>query len=166
MQRLSTLGNAQIGKGPRHPSCPELSLVPALEELVSEYPFLAWDEGYFSFLCRYDDSGIYEPERNLMISIAGLSHLTIDIVGNGYPLVTRDGFFEFGDTEFTSGTIRDRKTAITVGFAFDTTGSLQRGVYKDVYDRRQPGRKPGYEWTCLNFVEWLSRMIDAKGQWG
>jgi hypothetical protein len=164
MRRFAALGAAEIGSGPYHPTSPDPGLAATLQDLTSQFPFLTWDEGYYSFLSRYDDAGIYEPARNLMISIVGVTHITSNLLANGYPVASDEGFFEFGDTEFSPGTVRNWKTAVSVAFAFDTTGQRRRAVYKQVIPPGRASEPIPFEWCCQNFVEWLSRVIESNGQ--
>ena len=155
IQQLSSLGEAFVGKGPKHPTSPRPEIQPEISSLLTQYPFLEKDQGYVDYLEHYAGAVVDRPSGDLFISIFGLDEdVSLHLTRGEGPIVDNEGFFTFCDS-----VVRDQEqNDIGLGYVFDATGERRKGVYIVTEDSSEP------HWYCESFLQWLADIIQKEGK--
>jgi hypothetical protein len=180
IQRLQEVApHACIGRGPEHPTHPDLTLANRLATWLEVHPFLNQDAGYVDFLRRY--SGVDVLREYTAENVA--KGLDWDLKIPGFapgpgPLGWQDcldytgghggrldptalhgnesGFYHFATICFrASGEGNEPSDWAQEEFGFDASAQRRAGVYR-ILDTP--------EWFCESFSEWLVRVIDGRGR--
>lgn len=156
MEKFSKLPEAALGRGPKHPSMPNLALRDEIEAFLKEHPFLTKDRGYIDFLECYAGARAFRADGSLVVDIFGFTEISSHLIEADGPIIDQDGFYGFSD-----GIFQDRAGIdVGIGGRFDATGNRRRGVYRSRYSR--PNEIDIY-WYCESFLEWVEVLIDTKG---
>lgn len=159
MKEFSRLEGAEIGRGPKHPSSPDPSLAPEIEEFLNQYPFLRQDRGYVDFLECYAGAWVMWPNLDFVVDLFGFANVSTHIVKEDGYVVDPTGFLKFCD-----GLVRIHKGVghegvLGQGFAFDATGKRRWGVYRSITDEVESDKY----WYCETFLQALAALIETKG---
>jgi hypothetical protein len=176
---LQVSPQANIGRGPEHPTRPELALATRIATWLSVHPFLSRDAGYVDFLRRYSGVQVlteYSAQNvakglDWDLRIPGFApqprplgkHGCLDYTGgHGGRLdptvrhIDKNGFYNFGEVFFRhSGGGDEPSDWAYEEFGFDASGERRSGVYR-ILDPP--------EWFCENFLQWLTQVIERRGR--
>ncbi len=156
------LGYVSIGKGPKHPEGdPEKQQ--EIDDFFEEYPAIARDRSFVSFLEFYSAAALAWPDYQLAIDIFGFStDLTLNIARPEELLLDDEGFYRFAEINVRPGPNGERM--ISGLYAFDATNKRLCGVYQKVRVASAALVHTNYEWCCDSFLEWLSRVVEVGGR--
>jgi hypothetical protein len=152
--------------GPHHPSAAAVVSSFQLRDFLDQCPYLKSEGSYVRYLERYNGVECNRGDKNLILSLPGLSHFLDNILANDYPLLNEQGFFSIGGSEFTPGLVRDWRSIIYHGFHIDGTGLRRPGIYRMIItgsDSESLVISP-HEWYCETFIELLRRLVVHRGQ--
>jgi hypothetical protein len=169
MSKFKALGkDSWVGRGPQHPTDPNLNLAALTQQWLDVHPFLFKDPEYVLFLQCYSGAEIDQAGNGFGIAIAGFSGFggNLHELGPGKfdasrPCLTEDGFYPFATCCGTK-VLGDFKTFVAIEFSFDATGNRQWGVYRSM--SRRHGAETKEHMYCGTFLEWLERAIELRGR--
>jgi hypothetical protein len=163
MIRFEQLGQTTVGRGPKHPVTPNLTLRSEIDGFFKEYPELAKDRGYVDFLERYSAATRWHEDDEFSVIIYGFSDFTINLLYPDESLISQEKFFRFAEVGTKIG---DRKfeDEINLDFAWDVSGKQQQGVYRRIVPWDVDPKLILYSWYCDNFLTWLDALITNKGR--
>lgn len=166
--RFSRLDFSLIGRGPKHPTKPMVSLQSEIDDLFSRYLLLKQDAAYLEFMETYAGAAIHYGE-NLAeqwdLSIYGFYIGWIpfawEIDAQKEKLIDTAGFFTFAHgSYFCPG-----KRHYLYRYAFHMTGDRKPGVYWRKFDWSEcpddAVRKSWY-WIGEGFTEWLTGIVEKE----
>ena len=157
MKRLSSLGEGELGKGPRHPEEPNMSILPTVERFLKENSFLQKDKHYIQFLETYAGAGIQGENEEFVIDLFGFTDVSTNFYEQDeHSIVDEDGFLTFCGGYASLDSNNPIDFMIPQGFLFDATGERKWGIYR--------GSNEGHYWYCETFVEWLNDLIHHGGK--
>jgi hypothetical protein len=159
------LPDAEVGRGPQHPTNPVPELEAPINEFLEKYPFLCKDARYVEFLKCYSGAYLLWPDDQLMIDVFGFSDVSSPIEAEEYPVVDNEGYLTFCSVLYRVKPGGGVENIQTLGFAFDATSQRKPGVYRQLVGR-QPGSPTVTEWYCETFLELFHELIDKRGRLG
>ena len=162
--RLPELGSASIGYGPKHPQHPQPDLAPMLDEFLTTYPFLRWDQGYINYLETYAGAAVRKDDDSVMLDIFGFTSESThfhELDALDLPAIDEKGFFTFCD-----GYFRLDDDQHLLGACFDATGTRRAGIYRVKARHEGPPSQENVEiyYYCTTFDEWLWANLEYKGR--
>jgi hypothetical protein len=163
MTRFGRLPRARVGRGPLHPTAPDPSIAPRIDEFFRTYPMAARDSGYVEFQERYAGASIEDPDEDQIDDIFGFTDASTDLIDMDGPIVDEDGFLVFAQCIFhvvSDGKLVDM---YEYDFAFDTTGDRDKGVYRSYATLRTHGRP--FDWHTEDFLTWLDELVASGGRY-
>jgi hypothetical protein len=172
---LKAAPEAHIGRGPDHPTSPDLTLAQRIATWLAVHPFLNRDAAYVEFLRRYSGVDVlseYTAENiakglDWDLDIPGFAPVgpvsCLDDVGGHVsrfdptvPHINENKFYSFATVCFRhSGQGTEPSDWAHEEFGFDASAERRWGVYR-ILDPP--------EWFCETFTEWLGRAIDSRGR--
>jgi hypothetical protein len=150
--------------GPLHPTGAAKVSEGELNAFLRGQPCVLRDPTYVLYLQRYNGVGCNHPDRNLVLSLPGLSYFLTDIIANGYPLLDEAQYFLIGESQFTPGLERDRRHLINHAFYLDGSGDRPVGVYRGIIRRGTTLEASPPELYCGSFLDLLQQLVHHRGQ--
>ena len=161
VKKLAEIEGAEVGRGPKHPTAPNLDLSPEIDSFLAEYDFISQDKGYVQFLESYAGAYVWQPANDLTIDFFGFAGISTHIVNEDGPIVDEQGFLVYCDGTVWIDSADPGEKAIGQSFAFDATGNRRWGIYRR-FTRR--GEEINFYWYCKTFEQLLEHLIKTKGQ--
>jgi hypothetical protein len=161
--RFGRLPRARVGRGPLHPTDPDTSIAPRIDEFFRAYPAAARDDGYVEFQEKYAGASLEDPDEDQIDDIFGFTDASTDMMDMDGPIVDEDGFLVFAQCIFH--VISDGKLVdmYEYDFAFDTSGDRDKGVYRSYAALHTRGSS--YQRCAADFRSWLEELIAGGGRY-
>ncbi len=180
--RLATLGEWETARGPQHPTDPDPTLAPEIDQFLARYPSLRRDPGYVAFLEQYAGARLSHagdiltaelPDHAYRVEVEavelfGFSHtVSYHLVdGDGedeLPIVDADGFLQVAALTVTlskldEATPGDDMVFESLAIAYDTTGVRPAGVYARTFGA--DGAPPVAQWSVAAYQRRWASFLD------
>jgi len=163
VNKFLELSEAEVDRGPQHPTEPDPELEAPVNDFLDQYPFLRQDAGYVEFLKAYSGAYVIWPDDQLLIDIFGFSEVSSPIEVEEYPVVDNEGYLTFCSVAYRVKPGGGVENIQTLGFAFDATSERKPGVYRQLVGR-EPGSPTVTDWYCETFLELFRDLIDKRGR--
>ena len=159
MTQFAQFEHAKIGRGPKHPTEPNVSLHTEVNTFLESYPFLRNDTGYIDFLECYAGASIFNQNSPFTVDILGFAGNSISthMFEMEESVIDEEGFLMFGYLMLDDKSLGQHQ----ISFGFDATHHRLPGVYQYVSQVDAQ-----WDWYCATFLEWLDKLLHQCKQFG
>lgn len=170
---------AELGHGPNHPYDPRPDIHSAIEDFISEYPFLERFRDYMYFLRTFagaaaggalmDGPGVCNPNYTF-VSLYGLCDENDRFLDrHAFKVVDDRGFFGFCELHYRYRPYVEHRR-VTDGvfaaeFCLDATGRRKEGVYVEcMLDGSGEFGTGDCIWFCDSFTQWFEQLVNHQSR--
>jgi hypothetical protein len=161
MQQFALFEGARVGRGPNHPTAPNLTIVDEVAAFLERYSFVQRDQGYVAFLESYAGASVLQAGTHVTVDILGFAGASIcsHMFELEEDIIDEAGYFMYGYIILDNKPLGSKQ----ISFGFDATQERQHGIYRYAYIGDGAAQKQ-WHWYCADFLEWLTRLIRYHGR--